>query len=135
MARSRRKPLEITIRPRPRPRRVLTSRFTNANRVQRLPLVFRLSSSPNYLRELQDRRRYQPDGRLYGYSGTRVLKSPRQLVNRGTKTSLSFIRPHRVLVCVRRRRRREVLFAKRRTGQVGQKRPVRNYLSNISCKR
>lgn len=50
-----------------------------------------------------------------------------------TKAALAFHAPNRVLVCVRRRRRKEVLFAQRKTGRLGQRRPRRNLYSSISC--
>lgn len=38
-------------------------------------------------------------------------------------------------VCARRRTRKEVMHATRKAGRGGQKRPRRNWLSDVSCKR
>lgn len=46
---------------------------------------------------------------------------------------LSFADMGRALVCVRRKERREVLFAKRRTGRGSRSRKHRNFYSNIRC--
>lgn len=44
----------------------------------------------------------------------------------------SFI-PKKVLVCVRRKLRKEVMHALKHTGKSGQKRPTRNQFSHIKC--
>lgn len=46
---------------------------------------------------------------------------------------IAFSAPAETLVCVRRRRRKEVLFAKRKTGKGGQRRPRRSKWSNYKC--
>lgn len=46
---------------------------------------------------------------------------------------LAFSAPAETLVCVRRRRRKEVLFAKRKTGRAGQKKPRRSKWSSYQC--
>lgn len=48
---------------------------------------------------------------------------------------LAFNIPKRLEMCIRRGVRKEVLHAKRKTGQKGQRKPVRNFWSAISCKR
>lgn len=53
----------------------------------------------------------------------------------GVPVRIGFRNPERVLVCVRRQRRKEVLHAFRKTGKVGQKRPRRSASSSISCRR
>lgn len=52
-----------------------------------------------------------------------------------TKAIRAFEEPRRVLICVRRQSRKEVLFAKRKAGRGGMRPPRRNYWSSISCKR
>lgn len=52
-----------------------------------------------------------------------------------TKAAVAFQAPRQVLVCVRRQRRKEVLFAKRQAGRRGLRKPRRTWLSSISCKR
>lgn len=46
---------------------------------------------------------------------------------------IAFSAPAETLVCVRRRRRKEVLFAKKHTGKGGQKRPRWNRWSSTKC--
>lgn len=46
---------------------------------------------------------------------------------------LAFSAPGETLVCVRRSRRREVLFAKKKTGKGGQRRPRRSAWSDYKC--
>lgn len=51
---------------------------------------------------------------------------------------IGFENPHLVMICVRRKQRREVIFAKRYAGGAGRKRtkfksPVRNYYSDVDC--
>lgn len=47
--------------------------------------------------------------------------------------SVGFAYPRRVLVCLRRQARKEVMFATNKAGQGGQKAPIKNMLSKISC--
>lgn len=46
---------------------------------------------------------------------------------------VSFADAQRVVVCVRRKTRRQVLFAKRRTGRGARSRKRRNFFSGIRC--
>lgn len=46
-----------------------------------------------------------------------------------------FYQPDRVIVCARRRSRREVLFALGRTGKGAKSRRSRNMFSDVSCRR
>lgn len=52
-----------------------------------------------------------------------------------SRSFVAFTAPDRVLMCVRRKQRREVMFAKGKTGRRGQKRPKFNWFSRISCGR
>lgn len=52
-----------------------------------------------------------------------------------TKAILAFAEPDRTVVCIRRQTRKEVLFAKKRAGRGGMRRPKRSWLSKISCRR
>jgi hypothetical protein len=52
-----------------------------------------------------------------------------------TKAIHAFRVPEEVAVCVRRKIRKEVLHAIRKAGKVGQRRPKRNFTSQISCRR
>lgn len=51
-----------------------------------------------------------------------------------TKARISFVDPHRVLVCVRRKVRKEVMHALRHAGRSGQRKPRRNAYSSVSCR-
>ncbi len=95
---------------------------------------------------LEDRRTFHPDVNNRPIAWTRnahrlvVRDKTYSKVRRplpyqsGTKATVAFTDPKRVVVCVRRNQRKEVLHALKKTGRVGQKRPRRNELSNISCK-
>lgn len=49
-------------------------------------------------------------------------------------TQIAFTAPAQTLVCVRRAQRKEVLFAKKKTGKGGQRRPHRTAWSEVKCK-
>lgn len=102
------------------------------------------------LRELEDRRTWNPEGSL---SPARSFSKPRHrltVVDRRKPTSyqfslkksfpsqtraiVAFRAPSRVLVCVRRNMRKQVLHALRKTGMTGQKRPRRSVYSSVSCR-
>jgi len=125
----------------------------NANR--RLPLDHNYRPLVSPIRSLrlqnfEDRRRWHPLGIA---APAKSFSSPRhrlvlteslgqssvKKLNRNPFASLSskisFKAPGSVLVCVRRRQRREVLHALRKAGKTGQKRPRRSEYSSISCKR
>lgn len=120
-----------------------------ANR--RLPLSFsRPLLSPFPLIEIEDRRQWHPEGeyapaRSFSRSRHR-LTLPRQRRQITRKSSLqkvfysqvpsvvSFYEPLKVLICVRRSIRKEVLHALNKTGRRGQKRPRYNFYSSISCR-
>lgn len=132
---------------------------TNANR--RLPLSLsptRSSLIPphSFLRDLEDRRTWNPEGFK---APARSLTSSRhrlKLVDKNvnvqnqknrdrfanlrkfpsqTKAIVAFEAPRSLAVCVRRSMRREVLHALKKAGKTGQKRPKRNWMSAISCRR
>lgn len=48
---------------------------------------------------------------------------------------LGFSVPRRIEACIRRWTRKEVLFAKRKTGKSGQKKPHFNFWSALSCRK
>lgn len=98
------------------------------------------------LNEIEDQRSYHPQGRnrtpLYATGVFKVKdRSPsrRQAqygfrVRSQTKGVLAFANPSNVVLCVRRKTRREVLFAKRRNGAGGRRPRRRNWTTQISCR-
>lgn len=89
------------------------------------------------LRDLQlieDRRQFHPEGvlrparTLYERSASRNVVAPAKKFS----PAISFAVPAKVALCVRRKQRREVLFA---TGKGGgrHKRPRKNLFSNVRC--
>lgn len=63
-----------------------------------------------------------------------VTQSPKKQIGRGrVPYQIAFQAPAETLVCVRRYRRREVLFAKKKTGKGGQRRPRRSKWSGTKC--
>lgn len=115
-----------------------------------------LDSSPSkeYLGLYEDRRQWHPVGssapaRSFDRSRHRLtvvdrpirhkvrsfrgFNAPRALSSQ-TKAALAFSGPSRVLVCVRRQIRREVMHARGLAGQIGFRRPRRTWLSEISCR-
>lgn len=129
--------------------------FSIANR--RLPALYvvRPISQSQFLSQFEDRRRWHPEGRYapaVSFSNTRhrlrvVEPTPRAQVQvprgrfsrmplrQSVPVRVGFQAPDRVLICVRRQRRKEVLFAKNKTGRVGQKTPRFNFYSSVSCRR
>lgn len=109
------------------------------------PIASRRLPPLNDLRSLEDRRTWHPGI----YRPPLVVGSKRRVLVgrtvRGARSSPSFLSsklrfeaPRRVLVCIRRQRRREVLFASQRAGKSGLgrfKRRRRSEFSDISCKR
>lgn len=95
------------------------------------------------LTTVEDRRTFHPRGEV---REARSFRTPHhQLVYRPAAPvimghpnripqSVAFHAPREVLVCVRRKTRKEVLHAFNKTGKSGQKRPRRNHYSSISCK-
>lgn len=120
------------------------SAIANTRRV--LPLKFDFSR----LTELQDRRAFNPED-VYAsprsIQGTRsrirssrvVAATAQSSPNRARmpkmrfKVTYAFQSPKRVLVCIRRRARKEVLHALKKTGRRGQRSPRFNYYSSIRC--
>lgn len=53
----------------------------------------------------------------------------------GVPSAIGFHKPEKMTVCERRQRRRRTLFAFKKTGRAGQRRPRWNDLSYVNCKR
>lgn len=97
------------------------------------------------LSEIEDRRTYHPldffrPARSFNRSQhSLVVKQPAKNKDRfsglrGLPTAIQFHAPKKVLVCVRRQRRKEVIHALKKTGKGAAKRlRRRSYYSNIHC--
>lgn len=99
-----------------------------------LPLLLGLAQARAIVRAIEDRRRFHPLG-LRRPAGS-MLRSDRRLVEQAPprKRGFSFAVPNRVAVCVRRKTRREVIFAKRLNGKgAGARHRRRSYYSDIGC--
>jgi len=97
-------------------------------------------SDYSLLSEVEDRRTYHPDGPVRSPRDVRGLRVSTSAAPRppkdpwaATPSRVAFSVPQEVLVCVRRKQRKEVLHALNKTGKSGQKRPHRNYFSDIQC--
>lgn len=96
----------------------------------------------DYLRETEDRRTYHPEGpsrpARSRFQSFHRLQTPSHdpLSNpwdSGIPTGVAFQSPEKVLVCVRRKQRKEVLHAIKKAGKRGQKAPRRSAYSDIIC--
>lgn len=91
------------------------------------------------LTELEDRRTYHPLGFFRPARTTEgvpsgPLKVKSKPFRRSLPFGLQFGVPDKTIVCVRRKRRKEVLHALRKTGGgAGRRKPKRNWLSSVSC--
>lgn len=121
-------------KPTPKRPRVLTTNAIPRMRSLPRPLVAPLTT-------YEDRRAYHPTSRAMrpAFSiprSARIIravepKKPR-LWSAQTKATLAFAEPRRVLVCIRRQSRREVILALGKGGG-GKRKPRRNNLSEITC--
>lgn len=87
------------------------------------------------LLEIQDRRTWHPQRTFrpaVSLSGNRT----RMVVSdaRGLSPRVRFDASHRVVVCVRRKQRKEVMFALRKTGKGAKARRRRNRFSDMECR-
>lgn len=94
-------------------------------------------------RFVEDRRRYNPNKNYQPQtrsgSTARIVTTvtPAKQSNRTTtlnRLQARFAAPERVMICVRRKQRREVIHALKLSGKSGQRRPTRSRYSNINCK-
>lgn len=102
----------------------------------------------NYLSLFEDRRTWHPEGtyrpaRSFNRSSHLLTLAP-ALTRRPRRSrpfkqlpshTVAFDQPQNVLICVRRERRRRVLFAKKKTGYGRRRRPTFGWYSKISCRR
>lgn len=86
-----------------------------------------------FMDEVEDRRRFDADPSKPARTASGQRARFRALYNAPLQT-IGFQDPRRVLICVRRKARREVLFAKRQTGRGAKaRRHRRNQYSNVRC--
>lgn len=113
---------------------------TTAN--QRLPTLSpsRQWDLEDYLLSIEDRRTSHPDGPVRAPRSTQAFHVSYKTAPAGRNSNpwdvpsgIQFEDPSRVLICVRRKQRKEVLHALKKTGKRGQKRPRRGYYSEIHC--
>lgn len=118
---------------------------TNANRPRLLDDI-QYSQRPFSYTPVEDRRLFHPLGpfrparTVAGRSSS--VTSSKSLDHRAKSRSfknlssvISFAAPRDVLICVRRKSRREVLFARRKTRRGARSPKSRNWYSAISCRR
>lgn len=98
----------------------------------------------NHLRAIEDRRTYHPQKHRSAKSLDRShhdLVTPVTRSGNKNKDRFAYLRlpsavqfkaPKKVLICIRRKRRKEVLFAFKKT-KGGSRRHRRNYFSDIRC--
>lgn len=108
------------------------ARHAFANR--RLSLRPLSTSRPSL--SFEDRRTFHPDGllrspRVIGTTFHSLTATPTR--SRSVPFGVGFVTPHKVLLCVRRKLRREVMFAKGGAGRRRMRKPNRNYYSDVRC--
>lgn len=90
------------------------------------------------LRLFEDRREYRPErhsparGVFSGDADT-VVASPSRRADLSVPFRLAFRKPNNVFICVRRKQRREVLFAYRQTGRGARSPRLRNSYTDVRC--
>lgn len=103
-----------------------------------LPRLSGLDQARSIVRALEDRRTWHPAGPLRP-AGASSRSSRRFQVSESSTRSMfpsaaiSFARPDKVSMCVRRKTRREVIFAKRKHGKGAGAPRRRNWFSDIGC--
>lgn len=91
------------------------------------------------VRMVEDRRHYDPLGDYRAARGLSKFASSVRLKRKNVARSsdmrdvFHFAIPSKVAICVRRKTRREVLFAERRVHSGAGARRARNYYSDVSC--
>lgn len=99
------------------------------------------SKANRHLRLVEDRRQWHPDGPRRAATGfnrwaPRIIAPGWAAVAGAAVTAkLAFAGSSAVPICIRRKTRREVIFAKRKAGRRGQRRPRRSWFSKIHCYR
>lgn len=89
--------------------------------------------------QTEDRRRWHPEGpRRPAASFSKPRHRLKALAPKrpvlGVPNAIGFANPTNVLVCVRRKIRKEVMHALGKAGRGGQRRPKFNFFSKVRCK-
>ncbi|UYL83855.1 MAG: hypothetical protein [Wigfec virus K19_159] len=115
------------------------------NFIKKQPLTPSLHLEPPKfnLNQIQDLRRFHPAPEPFKRPAGALKRSATQLVIPADKKStqrarlpsqVAFKAPPHVLVCIRRKQRKQVLFAKKLTGRGSRARKhTRNYWSSVKC--
>ncbi len=92
-------------------------------------------------RFIEDRRRYNPTRQPRTHKTT--LGTSAKIIftqQTGKKNQMKFktpiarfVNPAQVIACVRRKQRKEIMFANKKAGRQGQRKQKRNSISNIKC--
>jgi len=88
---------------------------------------------PIQLSDLGDARRFQPDKRYAPPAAVRRSAARVKAYSGGPVHGLRFADPKLVALCLRRKRRREVIFAKNKQKKGSGARKRNNFWSRISC--
>lgn len=115
----------------------IPTRYTLRVRVPRLPLVAPLPVRKALAGPLVDRRQWHPERwdrplAAVPRSAARVVVKDSATPQRRLPAQLAFSDPRKLLVCHKRKERREVILALGKGGG-GNRPPKRNRWSNISC--
>lgn len=119
------------------------STIANVNPYSVLSALSRtLPRLPAPLSLLEDRRSFHPARSARPAFALRrdaarlVAREPARRPGRQTKATIAFADPKRVVICMRRGVRKEVMFALGRTGRGGKRnrRPRRSSFSSVSCR-
>jgi len=123
--------------PRPSVRLPSPSTVRRLTPIVRPTVVVRVQAPPVNL----DRRVFHPDGRFR--PAPVLVRAARRLVVARPKRPgrsamqlnhrIGFAIPAKVMICVRRKERREVIFAKRYSGKGARSRKTRNIWSSVQC--
>lgn len=118
---------------------------TRAPRHRLDPVTFKPNIGLQILRDLQaiqDRRTWRPEPKharpvvtiTVGQAARLTLRQPSKYnAPSQTKARIAFQEPDRLPVCIRRKERREVIFAAGKAGKKGQRPPRKNQWSEIQC--
>lgn len=110
--------------------RAFTSPALPSPRLSPLDNMLHQTTVDAFVRSLDDRRQFSPWGDFRPVASP-ALPSRNVVVNRMSR--MRFAQPPMVTVCVRRKERREVMFAKNKAGGGSRRRKRFNYWSNVKC--